>query len=221
MNDQKAWEKYPKYRYFYNKLDLSLRLGYEAGPACVPIRCTGNYIVRPIYNLYGMGVGAHKIFIDIKDAKSMEDHDLIPPGYFWCEEFKGIHYSVDFKRSGSPKNSIFYWEPYSAMIGEKDKNDLTLFKSWVKIDQMDFTVPYFCNDIEVDNLNIEYIGDKVIEIHLRTGNNIMYNLPMGTKLVPVWDGFDEQRVDIENEEDGIYDASGYLPHVRKGYRIEN
>jgi hypothetical protein len=37
-NDIEAWQAYPKDRWVYNKLDLSLRLNHYAGPACVPIK---------------------------------------------------------------------------------------------------------------------------------------------------------------------------------------
>ena len=64
LDDYHAWEAYPQYRWVLNKLDVSLRLGYHAGPAGVPVKHTGWYIVRPIYNPYGMGIGAHKKWLD-------------------------------------------------------------------------------------------------------------------------------------------------------------
>ena len=59
--DFQAWEKYPEYRWVFNKLELALKLGYRAGPACVPLpplRSHFKVVIRPIYNLYGMGIGA-------------------------------------------------------------------------------------------------------------------------------------------------------------------
>ena len=44
-----------QYRWIFNKLEY--RLGYDA-EFCVPITKPNKYIIRPIYNLYGMGVGA-------------------------------------------------------------------------------------------------------------------------------------------------------------------
>ena len=96
--DFQAWQIYPEHRWVFNKLELALRLGYDAGPACVPITRSGKYVVRPIYNLYGMGIGAKVIHINIMQSKSMENHALIPPGYFWCEAFEGEHKSVDFEK---------------------------------------------------------------------------------------------------------------------------
>ena len=90
--DYQAWEAYPQYRWIYNKLELALELGYEAGPACVPVKKTGDYIVRPVYNLYGMGIGAVKKHFDrYKDAEDLINHEHIPPGYFWCEWFDGLY----------------------------------------------------------------------------------------------------------------------------------
>ena len=62
--DYQAWDAYPESRWIFNKLELSLKLGYNAGPACVPVKEAGKYIVRPIYNLYGMGVGTSIKYLD-------------------------------------------------------------------------------------------------------------------------------------------------------------
>lgn len=222
VEDNQAWLKYPKHRWIYNKLELSLSLGYDAGPACVPITKSGNYIVRPIYNLYGMGIGAKLIHLSKDDIEDMANHAHIPPGYFWCEAFEGIHYSIDYQRTGAPLSSIFYWEPICTMIGETDKNQLTKFKSWVKIENINIDLPHFLNQLDgVDLLNIELIGNKIIEVHLRSGNDVMYDRPIGTKLIPIW-ADDPGTINISNEDPYTkYDAFGYLDHVRLGYRIED
>lgn len=36
--DYEAWEEYPQYRWLFNKLEVSSKLGYDCGPACVPIK---------------------------------------------------------------------------------------------------------------------------------------------------------------------------------------
>lgn len=227
MEDQDAWELYPQHRWIFNKLEVAQRLGYDCGPACIPVSRSGKYIIRPIYNLYGMGVGAHFLNIDISQAKEMNNHALIPPGYFWCEFFEGTHYSIDFKRTNAPPKSKFCWEPFSTMIGEKDENQLTKFASWSKIENISLTPPDICNNLDgVETINVEFIGDKPIEIHLRSGNDVMYDLPMGTKLIPVWDSDEglnvcyRETIDIPNENTSCrYDASGYLKYYRVGYKI--
>ena len=45
----------------------------------------------------------------------------------------------------------------------------------------DFRLPDSLNDLkDVDFINIEMIGDKIIEIHLRTGNDFMWDYDIGT-----------------------------------------
>ena len=52
--DKDAWDSYPHLRSYFNKLDLSLKLEYVAGPAGTPVPHDGEYIIRPIYNLSGL-----------------------------------------------------------------------------------------------------------------------------------------------------------------------
>ena len=87
-NDVDAWSIYPRFTSWYNKLWLSERLRYKCGPAGVRVPAKGTYIVRPIYNLLGMGLGAKYMFLS-PDYKENQ----IPPGHFWCEKFEGFHYS--------------------------------------------------------------------------------------------------------------------------------
>ena len=35
--DYQAWVEYPEHRWVFNKLETSMRFGYDTGPACVPI----------------------------------------------------------------------------------------------------------------------------------------------------------------------------------------
>ena len=58
MEDCDAYVKYPNHRKWFNKLWLSEMLGYKCGPAGTDIPEDGTYVVRPIYNLGGMGAGA-------------------------------------------------------------------------------------------------------------------------------------------------------------------
>lgn len=66
ITDAQAYEAYPHHRQFFNKLWLAEYLGHKCGPAgyapsdpLIP----DNIIVRPIYNLSGMGVGSHVVNI--------------------------------------------------------------------------------------------------------------------------------------------------------------
>tara|TARA_B100000424_G_scaffold271037_1_gene272209 strand:- start:521 stop:1192 length:672 start_codon:yes stop_codon:yes gene_type:complete len=217
--DFQAWQIYPEHRWVFNKLELALRLGYDAGPACVPITRSGKYVVRPIYNLYGMGIGAKVIHINIMQSKSMENHALIPPGYFWCEFFDGDQYSVDYKRTRQPKGSRWAWEEVDTARGERDIDNLTRFKLWEKCENRRIFLPNFLNNIDgVPDLNVEWIGDKVVEVHLRTGNDVFWGKDEGAKVIPIWEG-DNIEPDILNIAQNKIDASGYLKDVRTGYKL--
>ena len=223
MDDIEAWGKYPQHRWIFNKLELALKLGHKAGPACVPVEKTGLYVIRPVYNLYGMGIGAKVINISTNDNQNIKENDLIPPGYFWCQFFNGNHYSIDYKRTDAPSGSVFAWEPFHCMQGFNKRNNLVKFERWVVCE-----IPEFANDVPrflygldgVDFLNIEYKNNKIIEIHLRTGNDIAHNFDIGEGLWPVWKGSEYLKVKpnfIPNEDGDEYDASGHLEDVRIGY----
>ena len=122
--DFECWEEYPQHRWVFNKLDVAMKLGYQCGPACVPVQQNGNYIVRPIYNLYGMSVSAEQKYLRVEDAHQMHNHKHIPPGHFWCEWFDGDHYSIDYAWHN---NKL---EPTTTTVGTKEG---LKFTQWTKI----------------------------------------------------------------------------------------
>ena len=236
--DYQAWERYPHYRWIFNKLDLALRLGYAAAPACVPFSLSmKQVIIRPIYNLYGMGVGAKSYHCNPEiDNESIITHGIIPPGYFWCEYFTGDHVSIDYKRK-------LIWVPFNAILAtQQDPKHLTKFGKWTRIEIPNIVIPEFLNIFlnDVENLNIEFIGDKIIEIHLRTGNDILHDEPIGTQVIPLWQDImassvsDPRNVErraqitkLEKEKwkfipnhhaaPSKYAADGHLSYIRLGY----
>ena len=221
-NDTQAWEAYPQYRWIFNKLELAMRLDYKCGPACVPIKEKGDYIVRPIYNLRGCGIGAKKIKLNPElHSEDMILHKFIPPGYFWCEYLMGNHYSIDYKRVNH------HWIPFSAMIGtHENDNNLVKFEVWEKVEIPDFNLPDFLHEIDTEYLNIESKNCNPFEIHLRTGNDQIWNLPIGSKLYPSWNKNDElKRKNLKfspnlYSDDRYYSADGHLQDVRRGYYVE-
>tara|TARA_R110001606_G_scaffold105642_1_gene229852 strand:+ start:344 stop:1012 length:669 start_codon:yes stop_codon:yes gene_type:complete len=215
LDDTDCWLKYPKHRWVFNKLDVALRLNYDAGPACVPVNKSNNYVIRPTYNLYGMGIGAIVQYIDVEDNDKIINNDIIPPGYFWCEYFEGDHYSIDYIYD----NGI--WKQFNIIVGINSKNNLTKFEKWTRIDNNDIALPEFIHNIsDVEYLNIETKGDKIIEIHLRTGNDVLHDAEIGSSIIPLWRG-DEHMIDntfIPNDQsEKLYNASGHLNDVRIGY----
>lgn len=222
--DFQAWNAFPQHRWAFNKLTVALRLGYHAGPTGVPIQRKGRYIVRPTYNLYGMGIGARIVDLDPDvDRDDMIALKYVPPGYFWCEYLEGDHYSIDFKRVNDR------WMPFCSTIGvHRSEDNLVQFDSWEKIHVPDeFDLPEFIHTeiTEPMYLNVETKGSKIFEIHLRSGNDHFWDYPIGTIMYPVWDTDEPGRFSglpfIENlhEDSFLYSAHGHLEHTRLGYRV--
>ena len=133
-----------------DKLILSKKLGYVCGPAGISPPYAGQYVVRPIMNLKMMSMGARMQYLDA---------DSIPDGYFWCEVFTGRHLSFDY-----------HWGKQVLAV-EGFRNDplrLDRFSKWTKID-MFFDLPEILQDVadRYPWLNVEVIGDRVIEVHFR------------------------------------------------------
>ena len=216
--DFECWEEYPQHRWVFNKLDVAMKLGYQCGPACVPVQQNGNYIVRPIYNLYGMSVSAEQKYLRVEDAHQMHNHKHIPPGHFWCEWFDGDHYSIDY----AWHNNVL--EPTTTTVGTKEG---LKFTQWTKIANVDKKLPEWIQTFtDVEELNMEFIGDKLIEVHLRSGNDIVHDDPVGTKMIPHWQDSDPDFINMLKErwtyhnnycDDDPYDASGYIDNPRLGY----
>jgi hypothetical protein len=119
----------------------------------------------------GLGLGAQKLWIE----KQTID---LPLGYFWCEWFEGRHYSVDYKFG----NQVLCVE------GFKSENTFTKWDKWLKIHKHipapDIILNTFINK---EHLNCEYIGDKLIEVHLRQNTDFDDQI---TEFIPVWEGQD-------------------------------
>jgi hypothetical protein len=153
----------------------------------------------------------------------MSNHHHIPPGCFWCEWLEGEHYSIDYRRGKNWKGGED-WVPWNACQGfHKSEDNLTKFDRWLIIDPPDIALPNWVHDIDVKELNIEFKGDKITEIHLRSGNDICLVSNIGDEIYPVWQGddyADMQHLEFipnlsTQEED--YTAAGNLKDVRLGY----
>jgi hypothetical protein len=224
--DFQAWDIYPKHRNLFNKLDVALQQGLHAGPAGIAPKQSGMYISRPAYNVYGMGIGAKKFYYDNDTMyESIINNDIVPPGHFWCEWLSGKHLSVDFHRD--PDTGIFYTRSVWVGVHYSDDN-LTKFSHWKREDanihysDIELQLPW--DDLDVNAINLEMRGDKVIEAHLRLGNDPWDDLPVGTKVTPIWDDMDvpegaEFRGNLHSDME-YYSASGHLTDIRRGYIIE-
>lgn len=192
MTDAETYKLIPwKYRWMFNKLMLAEHLGYICGPAGVAVPEPGEYIVRPVMNLYGMGAGA--------SIQYLGPESKIPPGFFWCEVFQGDHFSVDYEYG----HQVFCAKGY--------KQGLT-FLRWAKVRK---TIPIpkdLPHLVYPQEVNIEYIGDKVIEVHFRL--NPDFCGVEGDILDPIWEG-DEIPENFKPD----YDDGGGYARPRVGFKI--
>jgi hypothetical protein len=227
--DFEAWDLYKntEHRWVFNKLEVALRQGLSAGPASTAPSCSGTYLFRPIYNVYGMGIGAKKFFYDKdKDYDSFINHGIIPPGNFWCQWLDGEHLSIDYNQDVDG-----FWHTRSVWRGvHESKDNLTRFESWTRLgndsapkwNELPIDAS-FLYDPDVPVFNVEMIGKNIIEIHLRLGNDPFDEYPVGSEIIPVWN--DEEAPQGEwkgnlHRDMELYSASGYLSDVRRGYIVK-
>lgn len=168
--DSQVWDKVDANDlWIYDKLILCRKLGYVCGPAGVPLPKPGTYIVKPITNILGMGVGSY--FHEFTDT----DTDFLAPGTFWMEVFTGPHVSVDVVDG---KTDIVY---------EGIRDGIQRFSRWTKLDVEPQHEPFV---IEMSKkygvVNYETIGGKIIEVHLRA--NPDWHKHKARELIPVWEG---------------------------------
>ena len=122
-------------------------------------------------NAYGLGIGAEKMFIEKTTTH-------IPPGLFWCEWFEGRHLSVDYKDG----------EQSLCVEGFKKENTFLKWDRWARtMDVM--PMPEQIQDAVSghDVVNCEFIGDKLIEVHLRHNPDFEGGI---MEFIPVWEGDD-------------------------------
>jgi hypothetical protein len=186
---------HPEDLWVYNKLFLNHRLGHLCGPTGVSVPYSGYYIVRPSFNLLGMGRFCRKEWI-------YKNTEHFHPAEFWCEMFYGDHYSVDYQNK----------ESKLVVLGEKDEEDpFYRWKKWTKINfKVDF--PPILNSLKGDYewINCEFIGNHLIEVHFRRNPDFRYG---NSVAIPVWN--DENVESIENLE--FIEDKDYL---RRGFYID-
>jgi hypothetical protein len=196
--DIEAWAEFPHHRRWFNKLELSLDLGYHCGPCGTSPERDGWFVVRPIYNLEGMGVGARKQFLRAEDNRSVE------PGYFWCEWFEGAQHSVTYRWDGG-------WQPVSAWQGHLADGSLSRFVRWTRANWQRPLPKQFDVLADCGVINVEFVGDQIIEVHLRSSPDPDW----GNEIIPIW-ADDPADVDLIAAFD---DAGGFLEVPRVGFVI--
>jgi len=209
MEDWDAWQLYPQHRWIYNKLDLSLRLGYSCGPTPMPVPKSGEYCVRPIMNLGGMSAGA-----TIQYLEEGKVHEL-PPSYFWCERFIGNQYSVNFEWQNGELEAVH------TSVGKNSPESLYRHEKWTRLPNRKFKLPVWITELQdVEHINMEFIGDNILEIHLRWGED--FPTEAATEVISVWDDTTKEYCqELESQGYTFYeeyvDAEKNIPHARLGF----
>jgi hypothetical protein len=179
----------------YNKLILAKKSGHLCGPTGVPVSRPGYYIVRPMFNLLGMGRNAR-----IEWIRDYTDHFY--PSDFWCEVFNGEHLSVDF----------YHKESRLVVKGHRHPSDpLYKWQRWEKVDRT-IEFPEILKNLKgnYEWINCEFVDGNLIEVHFRQNPDFRYE---NTLAIPVWE--EEMGREIEKYryvEDGDY--------LRKGFYID-
>ncbi|KAJ5657844.1 uncharacterized protein N7484_001493 [Penicillium longicatenatum] len=159
--DTQAYQLHPRFRWIYNKLTVAELQGIKCGPhATEPDADLYPIFSKPLLSLWGMGTGARII-------KTREEYwGSIEPGHMWCTLLTGTHYSTDIAVvAGKPgwfshtigvpgtMQTFDYWE-----VNATDKDNVQRnLVAFIEAHLGEYT----------GMLNVESIGGKIIEIHLR------------------------------------------------------
>jgi len=165
--EDRVWKTVPSDDlWIMDKLILSRKLGYVCGPTGLDVPHPGWYIVRPCVNMLGLGLGAERLWIE---KETMH----LPIGYFWCEWFSGRHLSVDYN----------YGIQRLAVEGFKSsETNFTKWDEWVRVSDK-IPLPEILQDLDYEWINCEFIGDKLIEVHLRKNEDFNGGI---SHFIPVW-----------------------------------
>jgi len=104
------------------------------------------------------------------------DDSRVPDGWFWCEQFQGRHISIDY-----------HWGQQELTVEgfRDDAQRLDRFSRWERVTH-DFELPPCLAQVagDVEWLNVEIIGDRVIEAHLRYNDDFRNH--DADVIYPVW-----------------------------------
>lgn len=168
--DAHAWARAGSFRWVYNKLDIAISQGIPAdliGSAKNPVSFP--VIVRPVYNLWGMGHMAQII-------NSQEELDRLDcAGHFWTNYRSGRHFSWDI--------AVIDGEPVWVLGFYGNKSSGMRFNYWARLfNQPANTSPeslvaerWIRKHLKgyTGMVNIETIGAIIIECQLRIGDVVV------------------------------------------------
>jgi hypothetical protein len=157
--DSDAWQWYPAERWVYDKLAVALSQGLPAGPHGTP---PSRFPVfsKPITNLRGMGIGSRVL------ASQADYERHYTPGHFWMTLLEGRHVSSDIAVVGGEPQ---WWRHVTG----KPAGEGT-FDYWIVHAEPEPGIEAYCGEWArrhlagyTGMLNVETIGEKIIEAHLR------------------------------------------------------
>ena len=161
-DDETAWELFPEHAWVYNKLTVCQSQGLPCAPHGVPPRQFPVFS-KPIYNMRGMGIGGEVV-------ESAEDLKLkLYAGYMWMPLFEGDHVSTDVAVvDGEP---VWWRHTTGTPLGGG------MFDYWTVEADPRPELEAYCGDWLRRHLkgyagmvNMETIGGRIIEVHLRFGD---------------------------------------------------
>ena len=172
VNDCEVWNQCPTdWLWIYDKLIVARKQHVQAGPAGVGVPRADWYIVRPITNIRMMARGAQKMYLS-------PGHDAqVPDGHFWAQWLTGPHISVDY-----------HWGQQALTVeGFRSGQRLDRFSLWRKVDAYrPFPAWLWGLETLAEWVNVEYIGDIAIEVHLRYNDDFRNH--DADEIIPVWQG---------------------------------
>lgn len=190
-------------RWIFNKLALAEKFGYTCGPIGTHPSVQTDVILRPQMNIFGMGRGG---FLEY-DTWPFAPWDHAPnanPGYFWCEQFTGLHtYTClvdDVVRYNSHNSAPYTYAVNQQWIGVEDPTLANVP-----------TIPASLNGIS-KYLYVEAIDGNIIEVAPR-------HSPMGVRQVIVdeYKLIDPSYVIPVDAEFGMFDMK-IMPDIAGGLR---
>jgi hypothetical protein len=158
-DDELAYQRYPRHRWVYNKLLICETQGLDNAPHDI-VPPSFPVFSKPIYNLRGMGSGGRVI------ETAEEYRAAVQPGHMWMPLLSGEHVSSDA--------AVIDGEPvwWRHTIGKS--LDQGMFDYWVILEDGKPDIEAYCAAWlhrhfrgYTGCVNIETIGAKIIEAHLR------------------------------------------------------
>ncbi len=158
-DDTDSYVWYPEHRWIYNKLLIAETQGLACAPHGI---LPGSFPVfsKPIYNLRGMGMET-RVFNSAEEYLAERD-----PGHMWVELLSGEHLSSDV---AVVRGKATWWRH---VVGKPGPHQT--FDYWSVLAQRRPAVEAYCAEWIAEHfkgytgmMNLETIGGKIIEGHLR------------------------------------------------------